>query len=213
MDLALFDFDGTLAEGESFGAFLRHAVPAARQRAIRLRVAPIVIAYRAGLVSGTTARARITRAALMGMPAARLADRTAAFASDVLPHTVRAAALARLQWHQARGDDVAVVSGAKSEYLQPWCDRMGVRLIASRLEIVDGHATGRYLGEQCVGAEKARRIRASFDFACYERVHAYGDTHEDAAMLALADEPHYRCMPPPTATPSCACRARPRRDR
>jgi len=52
--------------------------------------------------------------------------------------------------------------------------------------------TGRYHGAQCVGEEKARRVRESHDLAAYGTCYAYGDTHEDEAMLALAHKRYYR---------------------
>lgn len=86
-------------------------------------------------------------------------------------------------------------TGAKAVYLQPWCDAHGLPLLASGLQVVDGHLTGRYEGRQSVGAEKARRVRSAYDLARYGRIHAYGDSREDAQMLALADRAYLRRMP------------------
>ena len=52
--------------------------------------------------------------------------------------------------------------------------------------------TGRSLGAQCVGAEKARRVRERYDLSSYALVYAYGDTNEDRALLALAHRRVYR---------------------
>jgi phosphoserine phosphatase len=60
------------------------------------------------------------------------------------------------------------------------------------LEERGGVLTGRYRGLQCVGEEKARRVRAHYDLSRYGRVHAYGDTPEDHALLALAHCRSYR---------------------
>jgi phosphoserine phosphatase len=51
---------------------------------------------------------------------------------------------------------------------------------------------GRYLGAQCVGNEKARCIRERYDLDEYAAVYAYGDTHEDDEMLAMADHGYFR---------------------
>ena len=42
------------------------------------------------------------------------------------------------------------------------------------------------------GAEKARRVRERYDLSRYPVVHAYGDTHEDRDLLALAHRRWYR---------------------
>ena len=114
------------------------------------------------------------------------------YAEQVLPRNLRPEAIARLQWHQAQGDSIAVVSASLEPYLAPWCRQHGLELICTRLETRGGVCTGRYVGGDCTGAEKARRVRARFELQRYSQVYAYGDTPEDSEMLALAHRPHLR---------------------
>lgn len=195
MNLALFDFDGTLTTRETFPAFLHYAAPRLRLVVGRVVLAPLVIGYRLGWLDGVSVRARITSFAFRGMPEARLRALGESFARDVLPGLMRPDMMARLRQHQAQGDAVMVVSGAYDTYLAPWCAAHGVDLACSRLEARDGAMTGRYLGAQCVGEEKVRRIRAEHDLSTYASIHAYGDTPEDEAMLALAQHRWYRGEP------------------
>lgn len=195
MDLALFDFDGTLTTRETFGDFMHAAVAPRRLALGKLLLAPRVIGYRMGWLSGEATRARIIDFGFRGMPETALREAGQAFARNVLPGLLRADAMQRLDWHRRRGDTLAVVSGALDIYLSPWCAAQDLEPICSRLEARQGRMTGRYAGAQCVGAEKARRIRDRFDLSRYPRIYAYGDTHEDDAMLALAHEPVYRWRP------------------
>lgn len=195
MNLALFDFDGTLTVRETMPDFMHAAVAPTRLAIGKVVLAPLVIGYRAGWVSGNRVRAGIVDFGFRGVPETRLQAAGLAFANDVLSGVLRADAMARLQWHRERGDTVAVVSGGLDTYLSHWCAARGVEVICSRLESRDGRMTGRYRGAQCVGEEKARRIRAHYDLSRYERIHAYGDTHEDHAMLGLAHEAWYRGKP------------------
>ena len=195
MDLALFDFDNTLTVRDMMPDFVRAAVPRWRLHIGGVLIAPWLVGYRQGWVSGTTTRALVTRVGFAGMAQDTYARAGEAFANDVLPTVLRQDAMARLDWHRSRGDTVAVVSGSYDVYLAPWCRSQGVELIASRLEAVDGRLTGRYAGAQCVGEEKARRIRERFGRSRFDAVHAWGDSPEDAAMLALADHRWYRGEP------------------
>ena len=195
MDLALFDFDGTITTRETLPAFVRGATPAWRVALATPPLAPLILAYRRGWLSGTVVRAAIARAAFAGVPVAAYEAAGAAFARDVIPALLRPEAMARIEWHQRRGDAVAVVSGNFDAVLAPWTAAQGLELLCSSLACRGGRLTGGYTGAQCVGAEKARRIRARWHLPAFPRVHAYGDTAEDAAMLALADEAHYREMP------------------
>lgn len=194
-DLALFDFDGTITTRETMPDFMRAAVRPGRQRLGWLLLAPLIIGYKARLVPGPVVRAAICMVGFRGVAAAELERHGAAFARDVLPGLLRPEAMARIAWHRARGDRVVVVSGGLDAYLRPWADTHGLELLCSTLEQRAGVLTGRYQGAQCVGAEKVRRVLANCPPAAGARVHAYGDTPEDAAMLSMAHERHYRVMP------------------
>ena len=114
------------------------------------------------------------------------------FARDIVPATLRPESMARLQWHREQGDTIVVVSGSFDLYLSHFCAQHGLELLCSSLESRDGVMTGRFAGAQCVGAEKARRVRERYDLSRYPVVHAYGDTHEDRDLLALAHRRWYR---------------------
>lgn len=191
MDLALFDFDGTLTRCETFPRFLRAFVPADRQRAARWSLAPQVLGYRLGLVAGTRVRAAVVRRGLAGLPLADFEAAARDWSRRELPALLRPQALARLRAHRDRGDTVLVVSGNFEVLLQHFADGEGVAALGSRLEVRDGLLTGRYAGPQCVLEEKVVRVKARVDTRGFQRIHAYGDTREDRPMLLLADVAHF----------------------
>ncbi len=191
-DLALFDFDGTLTTCETFPIFVKRALSKSKLRAGWLRLWPLVLGYRMGLVSGVRVRAAIVRVGFKDHSVEALERAGAAFAKEFLPTAMRPEMVARLEWHRARGDRVVIVSGGLGAYLRPWADAQGLELLCSELAERDGICTGGFAGAQCVSAEKARRVCLSLDLNAYSCVHAYGDTPEDADLLALADEVWYR---------------------
>jgi HAD superfamily hydrolase (TIGR01490 family) len=197
MDLALFDFDGTITTHETMPVFVRATASRPRLVLGSLLLWPLIAGYRRGLVSGSRVRAAIVRVAYTGRPAAWLQAHGAAFARDYLDRHLRPEALRRIAWHRARGDAILVVSGGLGDYLRPWAEAHGLELACSELERRGDRLTGRYAGAQCAGAEKARCVAARFDLAAFERVHAYGDTAEDEHLLAMATERFYRTMPEP----------------
>jgi HAD superfamily hydrolase (TIGR01490 family) len=191
MQLALFDFDHTITTTDSYSGFLRRiATPAQRAHAWRT-VGPWVAGYRARLVSAPAIRARATCIVFAGRSLEDAASQGAPYATDVLPTLVRPDVIQRIASHQAQGHTVAVVSASLDLYPQPWCVQHGLEVICNRLEHHDGQFTGRYAAADC-GPHKARLIRARYDLSGFERIHAYGDSHEDRPMLALAHERWYR---------------------
>ncbi|MGJ4804259.1 HAD family hydrolase [Luteimonas sp. SDU82] len=190
MQLALFDFDHTLTRCDTYGRFLRKVAPPARRASARWTVGPWLLAYRAGLISATSIRARVTRVALQGHDAGELAALAREYAGTDLPDLLRPEMMARIDWHRSEGHRIVVVSGSLDLYLGPWCERHGLEVICNRLEIRDGCVTGRYLDGD-IGAYKVREITRRIALASHPCIHAYGDSREDRGMLALAHERWY----------------------
>lgn len=196
-NLALFDFDGTITRRELFPDFIRRAISRRRWFCGRLLLSPWIVGYQLGLVSGTTIRAAIVRLAFSGVPRSEVEAKALAFAQNVIPTELRDQAMARIDWHRRRGDEIVVVSGALDLYLAPWCAQQNLKLLCSSLAHQNGVLSGRYKGQQCVVDEKAARVRQAYDLSRFERIYAYGDTEEDRALLSLAHEAwfQWRALP------------------
>ena len=191
MDLALVDFDHTVTTCDTYSRFLRRVATPAQLSTEKWTVGPWMLGYKSGLVSAAALRTRVTRLTFAGRDAAEIEAAGERHARELLPGVLRPAMMERIDWHQARGDTVVIVSGSLDAYLRPWCELHGLALICNRLEGVDGRLTGRYLGGDR-GAHKAAEIRARYDLTQFDRVHAYGDSREDKPMLALAQERWWR---------------------
>jgi HAD superfamily hydrolase (TIGR01490 family) len=192
MNLALFDFDGTITRGDTFSPFLRFAVRRSRMLAGSVLLSPVVLGYRLQWVDACKARPIVARFGFQGERAAAVRDIGLKYATQVLPQTLRRRALERIDWHKAQGDDVVVVSASLDVYLRPWCETLGIACICTTLEEREGRLTGRYVHGDCSGVEKVRRIRERYDLHQYAVVYAYGDTTEDRDMLQLAHRRYYR---------------------
>ena len=192
MNLALFDFDGTITFADSFRPFLFIAIDPVRRAIGRVALIPIIIGYQLGLISASKTRASIVAFGFRGRREADVRQAGAKYAHDVLPGTIRKKALERIKWHQAQGDVVVVVSAALDVYLVEWCRLMELGVICTELESTQGVLTGSYRNGDCVREEKTRRIRAQYRLEDYETIYAYGDTSEDAEMLSLANRRFFR---------------------
>ncbi len=192
MNLALFDFDGTITDKEMFRPFLSVAVNPRKLALAKLALLPIGVAYKLGVVSGRTARECAVRLCFSGVSLAQFETTGRAFVETHLRHAIRPEAMERIHWHKARGDKVVVVSGGFGSHLWHWCSQYGLELICSRLEHQSGVLTGRYAGTECSGREKVRRILEEYDLNAYATIYAYGDTREDLDMLGLAHKRFYQ---------------------
>lgn len=192
MNIALFDFDGTITTGDTWTPFMRMAVRPGRLIAAQVLLAPVIVGYRTGIISASRGRELAARAGFFGAEATAVGDLGAEYAATTLPAVVRRSALARIAWHRSHGDHIVVVSASLDAYLAPWCRQHDLDYICTTLEHRGGRLTGRYVDGDCAGFEKVRRIRARFDLRQYATIYAYGDSLEDRHMLELADKKFYR---------------------
>jgi HAD superfamily hydrolase (TIGR01490 family) len=191
MDLALFDFDGTITDGDTFRPFIRLAVPRPRAMAGALLLSPMIVGYELGWVRASQMRAAAAFVGFRGRPERELDELGQRYA-QTLRRRMRREALDKIAWHQAKGDRVVIVSASLEQYLRGVSRELGVELICTRLEARGGTLTGRYAGGDCTGAQKASRVRARYELADYPVVYAYGDTSEDHALLQLASKRYFR---------------------
>jgi HAD superfamily hydrolase (TIGR01490 family) len=191
-ELALFDFDGTLSHRDSLLDFLHYSVGGAALLRGGLILSPTLFSHVLGRVANQPAKERVLTHFLAGRTRVELERLGARYALERLPGILRPRALERLEWHRRAGHTIAVVTASVDIWLRPWSDALGLDLLASTLEYVEGRATGRLDGANCHGEEKVRRIREGYALDRFNRIHAYGDTGGDRPMLALADEAHWR---------------------
>jgi phosphatidylglycerophosphatase C len=192
MDLALFDFDGTITTKGTYPGFVSFAVRPRRKVVGGIILSPLIVGYRSRLVSDRTMRIAMSRIGFRGEQPDRLRRLGKQYAKEILPNLIRPVALERIAWHKARGDRVVVVSASLDVYLEPWCRSFGVDVMCTQLETSEGRVTGRYVRGDCCGEVKARRIRERYALSEYGAIYAYGDTEEDRQMLEMANRIFFR---------------------
>lgn len=190
--LALFDFDGTLTDRDSFSDFIRQHNSLWALMWAGLRLGPAVAAMQLGLRSRQWSKERVMQHFFAPLGAAEFRRRSEAYAAQRVPQIVRPQGLQCLRGHRDQGHRVVVISASPEDWIAPWCVAEGVECLATRLERRDGALTGAIAGENCRNGEKVRRLCELLDLAAYGEVHAYGDSAGDREMLAIADHPHFR---------------------
>ncbi|MCF5570584.1 HAD-IB family phosphatase, partial [Pseudomonas sp. PA-3-11C] len=94
------------------------------------------------------------------------------------------------------GAVVTLCSASPALVLQPFADRLGIKLIGTELEAVDGLLTGRMTGNNCRCENKVLRLEAVYGPLGQYRLKAWGDTRGDFELLAAAQEAHWRHFHP-----------------
>ncbi|HAV5588911.1 TPA: HAD-IB family hydrolase [Acinetobacter baumannii] len=192
MNLALFDFDGTITHNDTFSLFLKFSLSKKTQILGGIRLAPYIAGYKLGWVTDKTIRTKLCQVGYIGYNAASLICKGQEFAKKVIPSCIRENALERILWHKQQGDQVVVVSASLSVYLESWCKSLDLDVICNQLEIDNGILTGYFIDGDCGYLEKVNRIKNKYDLTQYSIIYAYGDTPNDYAMLELAHRKYYK---------------------
>jgi phosphatidylglycerophosphatase C len=188
--VAAFDVDGTLTIGDCVTPFLR--------RAAGRRLWTTLLRHPLALVASAAHRDRdrlkeLACSALRGIEATEIEQLGRAFAREVGEERMRDDTVARLRRHRELGHTVILASASLDPYLMPLGSSLGVDAVVCTVleQGLDGRLTGRLVGANCRGAEKARRVQEWLreNGLADAELWAYGDSSGDDELLALADHP------------------------
>lgn len=190
--LILFDFDGTLTEKDTLLEFIKHVRGSRSFYLGFLILSPLLILYKFGFIKNSQMKQIVLSFFLGGMSVNKFNKECQTFASTVIPDFIRKEALDKLRYHKALGDEIYIVSASPENWVRYYADSISVKTIATQLIIENEKITGRLAGLNCYGPEKVRRIKEELNLNDYTSVIAYGDSHGDREMLALAHHSYFR---------------------
>jgi HAD superfamily hydrolase (TIGR01490 family) len=189
VEVAVFDFDGTLTRRDTLLPFLRWICGSRSVAAALARHAPAVGRAATGWGGEEAAKQALFGRLLAGRALTELEQAVPGFADQLLDGGMRTEVVARLGWHVAEGHRLVVVTASPELYVGPIARRLGVELVlGTRLEVDDqGRLTGRLTGANVKGHEKVRRLREAL--GPVDVGWAYGNSRGDRELLALARHP------------------------
>jgi phosphatidylglycerophosphatase C len=199
VEVAAFDFDGTLTRRDTLLPYLWRGLGWPRFLGVLLLSGPWLAAFALRLMSNHRAKARLLKTALGGRSDEEIAQWTAAFVQQYLPAQWQADMLARLRSHQQLGHCCVMVSASPGIYLHEVGRVLGMEaVLCTELVTQGGALTGEMATPNCHGQEKVRRLQdwlAARGLSQVVVLHAYGDSSGDVPLLNLADYGHYQGQP------------------
>ena len=192
MNLALFDFDGTITTDDSLLKFIRYAVGDLKAFWGMVLLSPTLVAYKLKFIPNYKAKERMFSYFFKGMSEKDFQEITRSFSLNKIDTFLNPKAMEKVLWHKNQGHTVVVVSASIENWLKPWCDKNNLALIGTKIKIEDSKVAGTFLSKNCYGIEKVNRIKEVYDTKDFSYIYAYGDSKGDKELLDLADSKNYR---------------------
>lgn len=123
-----------------------------------VRMAGPSLAYLCRRIDRDDLKARLIATFLTDVPVHVLEERALAYQNRFWETLMRPHALTAVADQVSSGSTVTICSASPSLLLRPFAEKLGVHLIATELEVVDGVLTGRIVGRNCRRDEKVCRL-------------------------------------------------------
>ncbi|MBN2816006.1 MAG: haloacid dehalogenase-like hydrolase [Campylobacterales bacterium] len=187
MNLALFDFDGTLTTKDSLQEFIIFAVGKTTYYSKLILFSPIFVLYKLKLMHNSTAKELLFQLYFKGIQESEFKQIALEFSQQGINPILRDTTYHKLQEHKKHGDRVIVVSASMKCWLEPWTQKEGIELLSTELEFTKGIFNGKFKTLNCHGKEKLRRVKELLQLDDYEKIYTYGDSEGDREILDIAD--------------------------
>lgn len=190
--IAFFDFDGTITTKDTLLEFIKYCKGDFSFYSGFVLHAPFLVLYKLKLMSNQHAKEMILRYFFGNTDVESFNKKCEEFTRNVVPSLVRQKALTEIALLKEKGAEVVIVSASPENWIAPWCEKLGLKYIATQLDIHNNRLTGKINGLNCHGEEKVRRIQNLYDLRTFSSVYCYGDTPGDRPMLSIGNIRFYK---------------------
>ena len=186
--IAVFDLDGTLTTKDTLLEFIKFVCGVPRFYWGFLLFCPILILMKLHLFPNWKAKQMFFSHFYKGWEYNDFKAKGQLFANEIEKMENRKM-LEKLNDHLNHSDVVYVISASIFEWVQPWCEKIGVsRVLATQIEVdANGIISGRFATKNCYGKEKVRRLLEVEPERRSYILYAYGDSRGDKEMIAFSD--------------------------
>ena len=186
----VFDFDGTITRCDSLLAFIRFACGNCRFIGGFLLYSPLLVLMKLRLYPNWKVKQKVFSHFFRGKSIAEFDALCRSFV-EKKPSLIRPEAVRKMDEGRQQGAQVMIVSASIDNWVQPFFP--SVTVLGTRIEVVEGRLTGRFLTKNCYGAEKVNRLREVLVAPREEYyIVAFGDSRGDKELLAYADKGYFK---------------------
>lgn len=194
MNIHAFDFDGTLTRRDTLIEFIRYVKGNKEFLIGFLKHLHLLIMMKLGIMPNWKTKRIIFQYFFGGMTLEKFNEYCEKFAKEKAS-LLRKKGMVAVNKAVMDGDQVVIISASIENWVEPFFRFQvsnNINIIGTKIQVVDGKLTGRFLTKNCYGEEKVHRLLEQYPDRKEYKLVAYGDSRGDHALLDFADEGHYK---------------------
>ena len=211
MTIHAFDFDGTLTKRDTLIEFIRYVKGNKEFLIGFLKHLHLLLLMKIGIMPNWKTKRILFQYFFGGMTLEKFNEYCEKFAKEKAS-LLRKKGMAAVNKAMMDGDQVVIISASIENWVTPFFTHPQplpkggessaptpntqlpppIKIIGTKIQVIDGKLTGRFLTKNCYGEEKVRRLLEKYPDRKEYKLVAYGDSRGDHYLLDFADEGHYR---------------------
>ena len=191
--IAVFDFDGTITNKDSFIEFLKFVKGKYVFYVGILILSPVIFLYKLGIIKNSYAKQVVFSYFFKNTSICEFDNFCERFALKV-PEFCREQAISQIQEYVKSDVEVVIISASIENWIIPWAKKLGInKVLSTQIEVSENEKlTGAFGSKNCFGKEKVDRLLKEYPDIENNRglyyIIAYGDSKGDLDLLFFADE-------------------------
>lgn len=188
--LYLFDFDGTLTYKDTMFLYLKF-YNSMKFYVQFVKHIPLFFLLKLKLADAEKVKKSFISSILKGESRTKIEKKSQSFFEKYQDEIFRVNALEFINNIDRTQTESYIVSASLDIWVKPFAEKLEMKLLSTRAEFKNDIFTGNFIGKNCNGPEKVKRIIETVNERKFDKIIAFGDTSGDREMLSWADESHF----------------------
>ena len=188
--LYLFDFDGTLTYKDTMFLYLKF-YNSMKFYVQFVKHIPLFVLLKLKLADAEKVKKSFISSILKGESRTKIEKKSQSFFEKYQDEIFRVNALEFINNIDRTQTESYIVSASLDIWVKPFAEKLKMKLLSTRAEFKNDIFTGNFIGKNCNGPEKVKRIIETVNERKFDKIIAFGDTSGDREMLAWANESHF----------------------
>ena len=188
--LYLFDFDGTLTYKDTMFLYLKF-YNSMKFYVQFVKHISLFVLLKLKLADAEKVKKSFISSILKGESRTKIEKKSQSFFEKYQDEIFRVNALEFINNIDRTQTESYIVSASLDIWVKPFAEKLEMKLLSTRAEFKNDIFTGNFIGKNCNGPEKVKRIIETVNERKFDKIIAFGDTSGDREMLSWADKSHF----------------------